>query len=436
MDTSAQNEAGLSVAGQKLDGSDDVLHVIEKHVTVSAENQKNKLFLDGTTQQVKSLENPIARQIVDAMKASSEVHSFFSTDDLLDDIRFRLAAISAFSKCNTGEFDMDYYSPELGLEPRVGTTDSSGVSKYWSFLNAHDHWDAEWIQNNDTIPSIAVASKSGSTFPFRGECAGAFQMAVYFGLLNGLGAERFDEMAKSFGTMYIGPWSVDDGKTPNPATLYMKKASLAEDPIPGDYMYFKNKDDYLKWAPDGFWTGLNAMYMGKDALGTRHYSGMGASWLSEDNLRASLVNAYYHDCSPHTIQDPTKEVRFTIRRTLDIHQNLEARVSDTPKPKATKPSSATIKAPLLKEAGFVQNQPNLFEHPDTTLGQVADKLGFDLTALHQVQSAGLENPPHKIATDTVTVIVHYHDETAARHDPKSRVKAIVKLQKAGSENDS
>ncbi|MHA6262879.1 hypothetical protein ACXYMO_06735 [Arenibacterium sp. CAU 1754] len=417
-----------------MDSSDDSLHVIEKHVTVPADRQQDAVFKNGTSDQIRALENPMARQIVDAMKAAGEPYSFLSTDDLLENILFRLAAMQAFQNCNAGTFDMDYYNQDVGLKPRVGTTGASGVSQYWSFLNPGDLWDAEWIQNADTVPSLAMASEPGATMPFRGECAGAFQMAVYFGLLNGLGVSRFDEMAKKFGTMYIGPWSVDDGKTPNPATLYMQKASLADAPIPGDYMYFKNKDDYLKWAPEGFWTGLNAMYMGKDALGTPHYSGMGASWLSEVNLRASLVNAYYHDCSPHTIDDPNTEVRFTIRRTLVIPKDLEAALTDTSKGSSSKPAAPALKAQTLVAAGFTQHEPDLFEHADMSLGQVAETLGVDLSALRQVPSAGLENPPHRIMTKTATVIVTYHDSTAARRDPEARVQAVIKLTPEDGKN--
>lgn len=253
-------------------------------------------------------------------------------------------------------------------------------------------------------------------------------MAVYYGLLNGLGADRLDEMAAKFGTMYIGPWRVGANAAPNPATLYMQKAPLSDPHIPGDYLYFKNKDDYLKWAPDGFWTGLNAMYMGNDALGVPHYSGMGASWLSEINLRASLVNAYYHDCSPHTIDNPLTEVRFTLRAALVIPTHLENVMPEFP---ATGGSTAPLPTQgSLKAEGFNEEHPGLFAKVDTTLGALAKDLGFRPDEMRQVASADFANPPHKYSRSGITVIVHYTNGTDSRQDPAAPISAIVHLTTA------
>jgi len=422
---SSTTKAGLVVSGSYLDNSDESFHNIEKYLTVSTINQEETAFMSSGKQEVSKLETPLARQIVDAFKASDQAHDFASTSDILDNIRLRIAAIQAFGNCNTGAYDMDYFDPSTNLLPRFGTENSSRLSAFWSFMYPADTWDAEFEQQANTIASEAMAPIFGATFPFRGECAGAFQMAVYYGLLNGLGASRFDKMAEKWGKMYVGPWRIGPDQTPNPATLFMQSAPLSGTHIPGDYLYFKNKDDYLKWAPDGFWTGLNAMYMGNDALGTPHYSGMGASWLSEVNLRASLMNAYYHDCYPHTIDDPMTEVRFTLRNTLQIPEKLENQMIKAAPARTTALSAPT--AEMLKSAGFVEAEKGQFGHSDTTVGALASAFGFKPHELRQVPSAGKDNPPHKIVVKNVTVIVHYNDENAPRFDPNSGVTSYVNL---------
>lgn len=425
MATSNAANAGLTIAGTKIDNSDESFQTVEKYLTVPSERQQHPDFDSADKQRVAALENPIARQIVDAMKASDQGVKFADNSDIIDNIKLRLAAINAFANCNTGAYDMDYFDPATNLLPRIGTADASRLSEYWSFMHPAETWDAEFEQVDGTVASDAMAPIQGATFPFRGECAGAFQMAVYYGLLNGLGATRFDQMAASWGKMYIGPWSIGPKQTPNPATLFMQSAPLSGTHIPGDYMYFKNKDDYLHWAPDGFWTGLNAMYMGNDMLGTPHYSGMGASWLSETNLRAALVNAYYHDCYPHTIADPLTEVRFTIRNTLQIPVSLEQQM---PESNPQKPANSTAPtAESLKSSGFNEVAEGQFGHAGTTVGALATALGFNPQDLRQVVSAGRDNPTHKVTLNGVSVIVHYNDANAPRHDPNSAVTAHVNL---------
>ena len=418
--------SGLSIAGQRLESSEEAFHAIEKYLTVPAEAQQTAQFKSGKTSEIKALENPIAREIVDAMRQSSEAHAFESAAELGENLMFRLHAMQAMTYCNTGQYDMDYFNPDIDLKPRIGSTGDTRLSKYWQFLHPRAEWDAEFAQASGTVASEAMAPDLGSTFPFRGECAGAFQMAVYFGLLTGLGRARFDDMAAKFGTLYVGPWSLASG-VPNPATLYMKSAPLSDPPIPGDYMYFKNKDDYLHWAPNGFWTGLNAMYMGKDALGTRHYSGMGASWLSETNLRSSLVNAYYHDCYPHQVEDPLKQVRFTIRNILTIPTDLEASMSKNSgnSPKPGNPDAFT--ATGLQKAGFSEIEPGVFEQPRTALGALAKALNFHPDELRQVASSGRDNPPHKLQRGDMSAIIHYEDSNAGRNDPNAAVTAHVNL---------
>lgn len=370
------------------------------------------------------LDTPLAHEVIEAMQASSVALRFDGMAGLLDNILFRLAAVASMANLNTGAYDCDYFNQDIDLKTRIGTTDPSRVSSFWAFMNPQDEWDAEWEQVGGTVPSDAMKPAAGSVFPFRGECAGAFQLCVYWGLLNGLGAEKFDAMAAKTGTMYVGPWRV--GKLPNPATLYMQTASLQDPPIPGDYLYFRNKDDYPKLAPDGFWMGLNSMYMGKDMLGTRHYSGMGASWQSESNLRMELSNAYYHDCYPHTIDHPMAEVRFTQRNILTIPGDLEMmeqRKADTDISEMAKVPTV----PTLVAQGYEKRDETRFEHETTTLAGVKEVFGIAPGALRQHRSSGLGRPLYRADMDGGTVLVTFDEVEADRADPEARVSVHVKL---------
>jgi len=362
----------------------------------------------------------LAGEIIAATMAQPEPVSFPSLQHFLENILFRLGAIASMTALTSGVYDCDYYDPATGPEPRLGTANDARVSQYWQFLTPGGT-DAEWTQAADTGSLAAILPQEGHSLPFRGECAGAFQLTVFWGLLNGLGNARFSELADRFGTMLVGPWDA------NPATDFMaEKGSLLVPPIPGDYMYFKNRDDYLEYAPEGFWQGLNAMYMGADMLGTRHYSGMGASWLSEENLRASLVNAYYHDCYPHIVPCPLTEVRFTIRRLLQVPSTLSGKpmpLRSAHPSKGVVPTSAT-----LKTGGYEALARGTFQNPRTTVAECAALFGLTPLDLHQQPGSGLQNPPMRFAADGATIVLTYHEPDDDRRNPDAIVRALVKLK--------
>lgn len=362
----------------------------------------------------------LADEIMVASVAASQAISFPSLQHFWENLLFRIGAIASMTALTSGVYDCDYYDPTVGPEPRLGTTGATRVSEYWQFITPGGT-DAEWQQVTGADSLAAIKPEEGHTLPFRGECAGAFQLTVFWGLLNGLGPDRFSQIAGQFGTMLVGPW------TDNPATDFMaEKASLQDPPIPGDYMYFKNKDDYLEWAPDGFWQGLNAMYMGKDMLGTRHYSGMGASWLSEQNLRASLVNAYYHDCYPHTVNCPLEEVRFTIRRLLQIPTGITKHAMPL---RSAHPSKGSVPTTTTLQAqGYQALSRGTFENPRTTVVECAELFGITALDLHQQQSTGLENPDMRFDAPGASIVLTYHDPEDDRRNPQAVVRVIVRMK--------
>ncbi len=362
----------------------------------------------------------LAGEIMIASVAQTKPVEFTSLRHFWENLLFRLGSIASMTALTSGVYDCDYYDPAVGPQPRLGTTGDTRVSKYWEFIVPGGS-DAEWQQVEGTSSLEAIRPAEGHTLPFRGECAGAFQLTVFWGLLNGLSARTFSRLASEFGTMLVGPW------TANPATDFMaEQASLQDPPIPGDYMYFKNKDDYLDWAPDGFWQGLNAMYMGQDALGTRHYSGMGASWLSEQNLRASLVNAYYRDCYPHIVPCPLSEVRFTIRRLLQVPSKITKAAMPL---RSAHPSNGSVPTVAsLKAQGYQPLSRDTFENSRTTVRECTELFGITALDLHQQPSASLENPAMRLDPPGATIVLSYHDPKDDRRNPDALVRVIVKLK--------
>ncbi|MGY9045725.1 MAG: hypothetical protein ACKVKF_01300 [Rhodobacterales bacterium] len=409
-----------------LDNPKDQALIIDGVDSTDAPALAGRLAALAPAEKQNALNGPLVQEMITAMQGASVPMVYASESELLDEILVRLAAVDAMTSLTSGAYDCDYFDPNIDLKPRIGTTDNSRTSRYWKFLNPTDHWDAAWRQTPQTPPSTAIAPEYGSVLPFRGECAGAYQLVIYWGLLNGLGADRFALMAEKFGTMLVGPWSL--GPISNPATLFMPKAPLEDPPIPGDYMYFQNKDDYPELAPDGFWMGLNSMYMGKDALGTRHYSGMGASWQTEANLRMELSNAYYQDCYPHQIEAPLTEVRFTVRALLQLPKEQNVAIEHS----ADTDSTFVIHAPnvgSLQNAGYTLNENGVLTNPSTTLGALAGLFGTTPEHIRQFRSAGLSNPPGRISFGGVTAVLFFADPEADRNDPAAVVSVHVHMHR-------
>ena len=419
------NLPGLFVDGIQIRDDQISFGKVTRFLIVPQDRQDDPRFNALTPANSSLLAEPMRLQIVQSMQQSSSANTFASIQDALDNILFRIAAMEAFTRFNSGTYDADYFSDNLKLQSSMGWFPSQGQSSspYWKLMDSNDIYSAQFVDTASALPNVMMAPKIGVNLPFRGECAGAFQLAVYFGLLNGLGEKKFNQFAEEFGTMYVGPWRI--GTDPNPATLFMASANLTDPPIPGDYLYFKNKDDYSKLAPNGFWTGLNAMYMGKDALGTRHYSGLGAAWLSEENLRIDVANAYYRDCSPHTITDPLTDCRFTLRRKLEIPANIERAVKA--QISATKSPSILATSRLLTDAGFSTTSEKSASAKGKALGELGERFGFNPSDLKQVRSAPIENPSYRIVLNGGILIVDYENHEADRTDPATAVSAHVML---------
>jgi hypothetical protein len=164
--------------------------------------------------------------------------------------------------------------------------------------------------------------------PYRGECYGTLQLAILHSAAVVLGPERFNDRFPDgrlvFGT--LNNWtdlSVVEFMPPQ----QQRYASLGHkigraNMVPGDWVYMKNWDDYEKRVPGGYWTGENAIYMGrydyilggrpdyKDAWRTQRFTGLGAEDMSETKLKLKL-RLHYHTETGTPFRPPSG-IRWTI----------------------------------------------------------------------------------------------------------------------------
>lgn len=356
------DSGGITIGGKAITLDERDLQAVLKYVLVPSGQQNTKAFKSGDMGQVLALADDLAVEIVIAMTNDSVVHAFADAQDLADNIALRKGVIAAMQAICAGDIDADYVEAVDGVPPTLGylapleallargsNTGKSILTKElpfaapddaWEHLSKADSWAGfGFMQNQNVFLSNALQTIT----PFRGECAGALQLAIMVGCLNSYGAKRMDALVASYGPAFVGvpflPAGKDAKRTATLATNFISQAvDLPEGyergsviAVPGDYLYFKNKDDYHHLAGSGGWQGENCFYMGQDSLGNPHYSGLGLAWKTEFAFRMFLTNAYLNDVNAdylnalkkhekpktdlHIVEDPQKQVRF-VKRAL------------------------------------------------------------------------------------------------------------------------
>ena len=357
------DKKGLWIGGKSIERNNRDLQTVLKYALVQPNQRNNPAFQSDQMDQVLSLVDDLSVEIALAMIDDHVAHEFTDSDELADNIALRKGVIGAMRSICAGEIDGDYVEALDGVPPTLGylrnlevlfapgaTTGKGILTKQLPFTAPDDAWIH--LPDNDSWSGYVFMQKPGMPLsetltaitPFRGECAGALQLAVLLGYLNGVGAVKLDALTASYGSAFIGAWSFPskDGtadvhtlasrfltqltKVP---TTYERGSVIA---VPGDYLYFQNKDDYPTRAPIGGWRGENCIYMGQDSLGAPHYSGLGLGWKTEFALRMFLCNAYLNDANtmyleqrrsgeksdiiPQFIEDAEAQVRFTKRAVM------------------------------------------------------------------------------------------------------------------------
>lgn len=145
------------------------------------------------------------------------------TGALLDNVRLRVAVIGAIDGICSGETDADYYEPPLGIPPTLGLCFNprylidgmtaktftlrdiyridDAMYRYWTHVDAPNPWHAYTFRQTD---GAAPYDCVGATHPFRGECAGALQLALLRGLAASLGADAVARLELAHGLLRIG----------------------------------------------------------------------------------------------------------------------------------------------------------------------------------------------------------------------------------------
>lgn len=373
--------------------------------------------------------DPRRHAIVSAMLASSEPMALGSFGVLDQTVTLRQVAIETLTKLNTGEIDGDYFDPGAGqIHPQLGgtyfNTHPAGPPPFsqphwtndpwWQASDLTDPWNPEFDQIAGTTASDAIVQIE----PFRGECAGALEIAVLTGALAALGPDAFNAQHPS-GSLSIVPG--DD------VHMYLQFVDVAAAQIPGDYFYFKNQKDYSTYAPNGFWQGLNCLYIGADRLFTPRYTGLGAVFQAEAELRMTMANAYAGDCYPHRVADPAKDIAFKLHAHLVLPEAPPQAAVTSPREAGTGPGTDPTPAQLAA-MGFAEQSPGIFVNPAIRMADLSAGLNFGAGDVRQSWSAPLVNPAQRVRLSAKTVcILQPNDPAKVAQDPGTMVHAAIRL---------
>ena len=108
-----------------------------------------------------------------------------------------------------------------------------------------------------------------------------------------LGPARFDKVHPKETKLHLGGFQVGGGwdkqlvapTLPGGKEAKLKFYQNPENWIPGDFLYFKDKDDYSKKS-SGFWTGENCFYVGGGK-----FVGLGLEG-TEEEMRDDMIKHY------------------------------------------------------------------------------------------------------------------------------------------------
>lgn len=428
---------GLWIGGERIENTLGNFQSVLKYALVAPELQSREAFASDDISCVLGLVGDIDVEIATAMVVDTALHEFDDPGALFDNIALRKGVINAMRAICAGEIDADYVEATVGVPPTLGylrnlevlftpgAQSGKGVLTQQAPFNA---LSASWDHVPDTRSwsgftfmqktGVALSKALQDITPFRGECAGALELAVLLGCLNGNGAEKLDALADCYGPAFIGAWSMDGIKAKSKVqTLARRFLSDVHDvpqeyargsiiAVPGDYLYFQNKNDYPNRAPGGGWRGENCIYMGQDWLGGPHYSGLGLGWKTEFALRMFLGNAYFTDANgaylnelrskghsdiiPAIVEDPIQQVRFTARAIMRCPEPSSGPAPEMrlPDGQAPKFDEAAIRA-QIDSLGFEAHGADTYELARIKLHRLMDALDVGDHQLRQAPSVGL-----------------------------------------------
>lgn len=273
-----------------------------KFLTVPPSCHTKAAFLSTNVATIKALEDPVRREIYDAMRGSAIETFTFATRAIAEQHwQMRISTIEAMNRMtNQGpanrRIDFDYFdnTDPMNLIPvqEPGTM--------WRF-GANARTPFYFRAKPGVVSSAALAQLESGTS--RGECLGAIRACFWIGARDALGNAAFNTMHPA-GSLNLG---VSD---------HRRNAIDPSVIIPGDYLYMTNIADYgILTNGKGFWNGENCVYMGK-VMNVAKYSGLGLPLLTAAQLRGKLKAAYTRETKvPVTAARANREIIFnSVRR--------------------------------------------------------------------------------------------------------------------------
>lgn len=299
---------GLSIGGHPVTQTKADYLAYTRYLTVPEDQQASPVFAGTNMAAIKKLEDPLRRQIFNAMD-NNPVRSFNFPDLHAAGQNFdlRLRVIEFMNQVghqddpavNTLGLDFQYYD---------GDTPPTANPAYWKPVPSSGPLPSRgfYYQGPNAYDAIMSITKA----PFVGECLGTAEIAILFATADLIGKAAFNQMFPT--GLWFGPEQM-----PQPRSVmkvlpqqYYEAATgkiWTRAMVPGDFVYMKNRDDYYaKTNGTGYWNGENAIYMGQyDAIrqgvpvyrvgATRRFSGLGLYDQSTRQLRQELWEGYSHD---------------------------------------------------------------------------------------------------------------------------------------------
>jgi hypothetical protein len=199
-------------------------------------------------------------------------YNFDSYEQMGREVQMRYNAIEGMGEANN---DSTHY----------GSTGNLNTS-YWDKVGAYHFQVKAGVEPSVAIESIFDPSENNVL-----ECNSMMVAIQYRAMLKTLGATKFNEKFPNGSGILISPHHQPLVVSTHPIWeqnlfKYVTISSSA-DLLPGDWIYFKNMDDYIDKHPGGLWSGEHTMY-----LGDGKFRGFGTSEKTEQQMLDKLMEAY------------------------------------------------------------------------------------------------------------------------------------------------
>jgi hypothetical protein len=274
-----QTSTGLVIGGKTINpNSDQDYNCTIKYLTVPYNSQNSALFLSTNTASIKArLEDPLRRQIFDAMTGNPKPFRFktITTTNENIDIRVKTIQFMRSIQNGTGSCRFTPATPFIlstlwtGDKPPTGWTAPHGV-----------------VLNSATSPGAAHAAIYEFTHALISglDCLGGVELTILVGVDSVIGGSRFNkehpEGIQNIGLNVSITPPVDTAAEDEPTStgawnnisifknvkVFSSSKTFQLTPnlmVPGDWVYMRNDPRYAQIAPSGAWTGENTIYMGK-----------------------------------------------------------------------------------------------------------------------------------------------------------------------------